>query len=143
MAQINSKKVPSRFQPVLEANSLVAYTTHIIANPKYFNEEMQKTIIPIVIQISINIADYVNNANAISVRKSLSEENLKKNYKYRIDLEGKAIEQCYMLKSKINILHMGFHLVGHKARAWNERVDKVIHSLQVWRGSEVEKFKEL
>ena len=143
MAQLASKKKSSRFQPELDACNLVSYTTQIMLNEKYFPESVQKTIVPIIYELLLSIADNVNIANSINVKASLRKEQLIKNYKLRLDLENKAIKDCYLLKSKISILYNGFNLAGHKARSWNAKVEETIFSLTKWRESEVKKYREL
>ena len=143
MAQLTSKKTPSRFQPELDANNLVSYTTHIVQNDKYFSEEMRISIIPEVLRLCMSIADKVNFANSINVKNSLNDSKRKANYKKRIEYEREALYDCVALKSKVTILHLGFHLPGHKVRAWNAKINNTISSLTAWYNSELIKYKEI
>ena len=143
MSQLYSKKEPSHFQPELDANKLVAYTTHILVNRNYFPEELQQTIVPKIVDIVLEMAEKVNEANSINVKPSLNKEELLEGYRKRIELQSEALRLLNVLKQRIKILKVGYHLAGHKARSWNNNVNETIASLTQWRRGEVKKFKEL
>ena len=143
MAQEFSKKLPSRFQPELDANELASYTTHILVNRKYFPEEVQQTIVPRIIDLVLLIAEKTNEANEICVKASLPKEELKANYEKRIKLEGEVLSLLHKFKMRIKTLKLGYHLAKHKANSWNREVNKTIVSITSWRNGEIKKFREL
>ena len=139
MAQEYSKRKKTKFHKQVVVNELAGYTLQIIQNEKYFPEVVQKAMNPEIINLVLNAAGKVNEAN----RRRLDKEDAETAYRYRIDKETEAIELLETLMDRIETIEIAFKLKRKKAFTWARKTQNAIDEIKSWRLSEIRKLKEL
>lgn len=96
MSVVKSKRGKSKFEVLVKANKLAAFTIRICSNEKNFPKRYRWTITSKIVNEAIDICRYIRKAN----KRVLNREMLKE-YKKRRKYQNKALGRIKLLAAQI------------------------------------------
>ena len=119
----------NRFTTLNKALDLYDHTTTVIANPKIFDRTYSGLISRINNDAAL-IYHYCRVANEDLDNRDQIEA------RQRLELQKKAIDKCYWLKTDIRLAQRTFHLRASKVTYWNSLINEALDSIKAWHAAE-------
>lgn len=123
-----------KLEACVKTHEISVYSIKILANRKVFPSEYISFISKIE-NTAIDIHSFAWSANGISVD---DEES----YRNRIGLQTRAISECNILLSYIDIAKNLFHLDSKRVKYWGQMVVDAKKLLRAWRDSDKKRYAE-
>ena len=123
-----------KLEACVKTHEIAVYSIKILANRKTFTAEYASFISKIE-SAAIDIHSFAWSANGISVTDTES-------YTSRIALQQKAISECGVLLSYIDIAKNLFHLDTKRVKYWSTMVIEAKKLLRAWRDSDKKRYAE-
>lgn len=134
MSVPENKRTQGKLEVSVKSRDLAAYTLQITKNKKIFTEEYQDAITDRIIATALDIHCLVWSANNIVV-------NTPDDAKERLALQAKAIVQCNILLSLIDIAKPLFHLATKRVMYWGGKVIEARNLIRAWRDSDRKRYR--
>lgn len=116
------------------ARNMAAYTLHITANPKHFDES-HKDLILMIRKLAVGICVKCWRANNIKVGKN------ERRYIDRITLQEQAADDCNDLCCLIELAQPVFHMTTRRKCHWKHQVEEVRNIIRGWHDKDVQRLK--
>lgn len=123
-----NQRSTGKMEVCTKANELCCYTIKITSNKNVFSVEYQAALTDRIIETALNIHTLCWSANNTLVKT-------KEDAKRREDLQGKAIVQCNVLLSLIEIAKPIFHLTTKRISYWGGMIIEVRRLISAWKES--------
>lgn len=124
MSVVKSKRGKSKFEVLVKANELAAFTIRICSNEKNFPKRYRWAITSKIVNEAIDICRYIRKAN----KRVLNREMLKE-YKKRRKYQNKALGSIDSMLALMDIAYYTFHIkdekISHQRRKLKRMADRV------------------
>ncbi len=137
MSVVKSKRGKSRFEVLIKANELAAFTIRICSNEKNFPKRYRWTITSKIVDEAIDICRFIRKANkyALDIEKP-------KDYKKRLKYQKKALGSTDSMLALMDIAYYTFHIKDEKIDNWVGMVVSLQALLESWKKSDKNYMKQ-
>ena len=133
MSVLKSQRNESKLTVLLTAEELVRYTLEVTANEKRFPKRHRWQITNRIVDTSVNMLQYLVNANSIRVEDALTK-------KQRKDLQDLAFRESVWLLELLNVAHLVFHVALDRLEYWTGLIARYQHDLKIWQKSDEKQY---
>ena len=128
-----NQRTQGKLEVAVKSRNVAVYTLQITKNKKIFTEDYQEAVTDKIISTALNIHCLVwaaNNTNVISY-EAMQE---------RLLLQEKAIAQCNVLLSLIDIAKPLFHLASKRVMFWGGMVIETRNLIRSWHSADRKRY---
>ena len=137
MSVVKYKRGKSKFEVLVKANELAAFTIRICSNEKNFPKRYRWAITSKIVNEAIDICRYIRKAN----KRVLNREMLKE-YKKRRKYQNKALGRIDSMLALMDIAYYTFHIKDEKIDNWVDMVVSLQTLLEGWKKSDKNFMKQ-
>ena len=135
MSVPEGKRGEGKFEVLLKARDLTAYTIHICSNEKIFLPQYQTALTNDIIKESKDIFIKCFTANNIIVKEGDEDSKYK-----RKELQLQACMHCNNLLALIQIAQQVYHLKTSRIKYWGEKTIEVRNFIRKWIESDRKRY---
>lgn len=128
-----NQRTHGKLEVAVKSRAVAVYTLQITKNKKVFTEEYQEAITDKIISTALNIHCLVWSANNTTVT---SYEAMRE----RLSLQEKAVVQCNVLLSLIDIAKPLFHLTTKRVMFWGGMVVDARNLIRLWHDADRKRY---
>ena len=128
-----NKRSHGKLEACVKSRDLACYTLQITKNKKIFTEDYQEALTDKIITTALNIHCFVWTANNIVV-------NCYEDLQERLSYQNKAILQCNILLSLIDIAKPIFHLSSKRVMFWGNTTIETRNLIRAWKNSDYKRY---
>lgn len=137
MSVVKSKRGKSRFEVLVKANELAAFTIRICSNEKNFPKRYRWTITSKIVDEAIDICRCVRKANKCALDREKPKE-----YKRRLKYQNKALGGTDSMLALMDIAYYTFNIKDAKIDNWVGMVVSLQTLLEGWKKSDKKYIKQ-
>lgn len=130
-----SKRGKQKMAVLIKSGELAVYTIKICSNEKNFPKRYRWCLTAKVVDSAVSIDTYATEANAVFVTNA-------DEYRYRRLCQDKAIAQCNVLLSLIDVSLRAFGMEADRVEYWTGLIKDERTLLREWKRSDQERYKQ-
>lgn len=137
MSVVKSKRGKSKFEVLIKANELAAFTIRICSNEKNFPKRYRWTIASKIVDETIDICRFIRKANKRALDRAKPTE-----YKKRLKYQNKALGNIDSMLALMDIAYYTFNIKDEKIDNWVSMVVSLQTLLESWKKSDKQYMKQ-
>lgn len=137
MSVVKSKRGKSKFEVLIKANELAAFTIRICSNEKNFPKRYRWTITSKIVDEAIDICRFIRKANKRALDRAKPVE-----YKKRLKYQNKALGNIDSMLALMDIAYYTFNIKDEKIDNWVGMVVSLQTLLESWKKSDKQYMKQ-
>ena len=137
MSVVKSKRGKSKFEVLIKANELAAFTIRICSNEKNFPKRYRWTITSKIVDEAIDICRFIRKANKRALERAKPAE-----YKKRLKYQNKALGNIDSMLALMDIAYYTFNIKDEKIDNWVSMVVSLQTLLESWKKSDKQYMKQ-
>ena len=137
MSVVKSKRGKSKFEVLIKANELAAFTIRICSNEKNFPKRYRWTITSKIVDEAIDICRFIRKANKRALDRAKPAA-----YNKRLKYPNKALGNIDSMLALMDIAYYTFNIKDEKIDNWVSMVVSLQTLLERWKKSDKQYMKQ-